>query len=47
MFGVVWESLTTLGAFVVGVAAGVIVTIRLLRLALEVVRERKKNGDDY
>jgi hypothetical protein len=41
-----WTSLTGLGAFVVGVAVGVVLTIRVLHVALDVIRSERSRGDD-
>jgi hypothetical protein len=42
VLGVDWANLTAVGAFVVGVALGVVLTIRLLRVALDVVRRERE-----
>ena len=41
-----WSNLTVAGAFVVGVIAGTIATIRVLRYLLSYLR-REQDGDDH
>ena len=41
-----WANLTTVGAFVVGVAAGTIATIRVFRYVLDYVRHERERGPD-
>jgi hypothetical protein len=44
VFGSVdWANVSIVGAFVVGVAGGVVLTIRLLRVALDIVRREREH----
>ncbi len=43
MVGVAWADLTAVGAFIVGAAFGIVVTIRLLRVAIDVVRRERRD----
>lgn len=44
MIAVDWSSLTVAGAFGIGVAVGCVLTFRLLRVAVDIVREQTRNG---